>query len=452
MNILLAVPQYPPRHIGGAELFAQRTARWLIQHGYRVQVVCVGNAADPNQNGALRVQDEMYEGVPVQRLYFNWWHAPCSLDWTFDNPLIEAHFEALLRAQRFDVLHFISGYLLGVGPLRAARRCQVPTVVMLTDFWFVCPSLQLVRAEGTLCVGPTPSECLHCLFVQDRRARIPQSAVPVITRAAVRVSRQIPVLSKRFDLPARLDALNQRTTWLVDALNSADAIVALTHFVAQLHAANGMNTQRLSVIPDCIDLAEFDLPDRTRADNEVIRFGYLGQMLPIKGVDLLIRAFRMLDRSRRRARLTLHGTLDGAEPYAAQLRQIAGNDPDIVFAGGYAHRNAMKVLNDLDVVVVPSQWYENSPRVILEAFAAARPVIATNLGGISEIVRAEANGLLFERRNVQDLARQMQRILDDPELIIHLRRNIPSIRGVDEYMNDLMNVYRRVMLTGNNQD
>lgn len=446
MNILLGVPQFPPLHIGGAELLAQRTARWLIQHGHRVQVVCVGNAADPNQTGGLCVTDEIWDGVSVQRLYFNWWHAPCSLDWTFDNPLVEAHFHSLMHTQHFDVFQLISGYLLGAGPVRAARQCNVPTVVVLTDFWFACPSLQFLRADGSLCTAPDPVECLHCLFVQDRRVRIPRFAIPTLTRPAVTLMANIPALGQKFDLPARLNALERRTPFLMEQLNAADTVVALTSFAARLHAENGMNTQRLVVIPDCIDWEEFDLPNQTDQDDEVVRFGYLGQMLPIKGVDLLIRAFRMLDRSRRRARLTLHGALDGNPTYAKQLRQLAGNDPDIVFAGGYVHRNAMKILNDLDVVVVPSRWYENSPRVILESFAAARPVIATNLGGISEIVRAEENGLLFERSNANDLARQMQRMLDDPALVIHLRANIPSLRGVDEYMNDLLNVYHRVIL------
>jgi len=147
----------------------------------------------------------------------------------------------------------------------------------------------------------------------------------------------------------------------------------------------------------------------------------------------------------RRARLMLHGNLDNQSGYRRQLHQLAGNDPDIVFAGGYNHRSAMKLLHELDAVVVPSRWYENSPRVILEAFAAARPVVATNLGGISEVVHAEKNGLLFERSNVDDLARQMQRLLDNPDLLVNLQRMIPPMRGMDEYMNDLLNVYCRVM-------
>lgn len=444
MKILLGVPQFPPLHIGGAELLAQRMAKWLIRQGHHVQVVCVGNAADPERKGELAVREETYQGIPVQRLYFNWWHTPDSLEWTFNNPLITAHFETLLRAQRYDVLHLISGYLLGVGPLRAARQYGIPTVITLTDFWFCCPSLQFLRADGALCQHPEPAECLHCLFVADRRARIPAWTIPHLTRPAVALAAHSPSLAQKFDLPARRCALTQRSSFVMAELNAASAVITLTDFVAKLHAANGMHTVHLTVIPDCTDLAEFDRTTHTGADEPVIRFGYLGQVLPIKGVDVLIRAFRQLDRSARRARLTIHGPLNGDANYVRQLRQLAGNDPDIVFAGGYAHREALKILNALDVVVVPSRWYENSPRVILEAFAAARPVIATNLGGLTEIVRAEENGLLFERDNVNDLARQMQRLVNNPELIGRLRTRIPPIRGMNEYMNDLMQVYRRV--------
>jgi glycosyltransferase involved in cell wall biosynthesis len=77
---------------------------------------------------------------------------------------------------------------------------------------------------------------------------------------------------------------------------------------------------------------------------------------------------------------------------------------------------------------VPSIWYENSPLVIREAFAMKIPVIATNLGDMSEVVRHGKNRLLFDRCDPEDLARKIQLIIDEPNLITKLKSGIQTIK------------------------
>jgi glycosyltransferase involved in cell wall biosynthesis len=127
------------------------------------------------------------------------------------------------------------------------------------------------------------------------------------------------------------------------------------------------------------------------------------------------------------------------------LRKLAEGDPDIALADRYEHNQLAQILRDLDIVVVPSIWYENAPHVISEAFAAKRPVVATDLGGMSEIVANQVNGLLFARGDASDLARQLQRVLDEPGLIPQLQQGIPPIRSLEEEMTELMRVYERVL-------
>ena len=90
-------------------------------------------------------------------------------------------------------------------------------------------------------------------------------------------------------------------------------------------------------------------------------------------------------------------------------------------------------------------WYENSPLVILEAFAARRPVIGTRVGGIAEIVQDNINGLLFERGNAEDLAHVMLRVVDDPSLLARLAQSIPPPRTVQQDMGDMMPIYEKVL-------
>ncbi len=96
---------------------------------------------------------------------------------------------------------------------------------------------------------------------------------------------------------------------------------------------------------------------------------------------------------------------------------------------------------EIDILVVPSLWYENAPLVIYEAFASNTPVIATALGGMAEAVTHEVNGLLFDRGNVPELANMLQRVVAEPGLVERLRSGIRPVRTIGDEVCDLEALY-----------
>ena len=96
------------------------------------------------------------------------------------------------------------------------------------------------------------------------------------------------------------------------------------------------------------------------------------------------------------------------------------------------------------MLVIPSLWYENSPLVLLSAFALKTPVVASNVGSLADLVEHGKNGLLFEMGNDDDLARQLQKLAEEPELVNRLRAGIPEVRTIDENIGELMDVYVRL--------
>jgi glycosyltransferase involved in cell wall biosynthesis len=90
---------------------------------------------------------------------------------------------------------------------------------------------------------------------------------------------------------------------------------------------------------------------------------------------------------------------------------------------------------------VPSRWYENGPGVIFEAFAAGVPVVATDLGGMSEFVRHEENGLLFGLEDASGLARQLRRLIEEPGLLDRLRAGIGPVKTVQDNVDELEALY-----------
>jgi glycosyltransferase involved in cell wall biosynthesis len=108
----------------------------------------------------------------------------------------------------------------------------------------------------------------------------------------------------------------------------------------------------------------------------------------------------------------------------------AKGDARITFAGAYGEQDTARVFADMDVLVVPSTWYENTPFVVLEAFAAGVPVIASDLGGLSEVVTPDKNGLLFAPGDVGALSRAIERVAGDPSWFRQL--DVQPLGGIDE--------------------
>ncbi|MDP8229035.1 MAG: glycosyltransferase, partial [Candidatus Electryoneaceae bacterium] len=118
----------------------------------------------------------------------------------------------------------------------------------------------------------------------------------------------------------------------------------------------------------------------------------------------------------------------------------------------YENQNIRRdVFNNVDAIVVPSIWVENSPLVIHEALQARVPVITADVGGMREYVRHEVNGLLFKHRDVNSLAHQMQRLIDDPKYAIvmgqrgYLQSEDGNIISLDDHVNEIERIYLRLL-------
>jgi glycosyltransferase involved in cell wall biosynthesis len=126
--------------------------------------------------------------------------------------------------------------------------------------------------------------------------------------------------------------------------------------------------------------------------------------------------------SRRAARPRPHLYLHGAnldiqrEEFQRDLKELLDQATNVTLVGRYAPEDLPQVMADIDWVVVPSIWWENSPLVIQEAFMYGRPVIASDIGGMAEKVTEGVNGLHFRAGNPRSLADVIMRAAGDREL------------------------------------
>ena len=239
---------------------------------------------------------------------------------------------------------------------------------------------------------------------------------------------------------ALVAAIRDRKAYLLSLLNTVDAVISPSHFLKDMIEAQGGAPRRFVHMRQGLDL--HDWADAGPAPgNGRLRIGYIGQIAQHKGVDTLVEAFCSLQPADRRPQLELYGDADQFPRFANRLRKRVARRADVLFAGRFEHSQIRRVHAGIDVLVVPSRWYENSPNVILEAFATGTPVVVSALGGMAELVTDGVNGFHFEAGNAKALARVLQRFVDQPDLAARLGRGMPPVKTVQSEIGELLQLY-----------
>lgn len=446
MRILLISHFFPPRHNAGTENYTLGLAKSLQLREIDVHVVCAEDWEFGNSywNG---VTEENYQGVPVTYIHLNWSKAHDPNRVLYYSEKVKNWFSQLLDDAPFDIVHIISASSLGVGIMDSVKDANIPLVLTLMDFWFLCPSVQLLRSNGELCDGVTTAlECQSCLMLYSGVSeRLAKHKISVEAQTRLwGVWAQLPILSRQRGFRGRLLNMRERKELLERAIELPDLVLTHSEVVREKFALH--TERRIEVLRNGHELSWMEFY-KGKTPCEKLRVGYVGQIIPIKGVHILIEAFKKAN-LKGRAKLEIWGGFEKDPAYVNQLEELVDGNASISFNGRFAHDDIANVFSNIDVLVVPSLWYENAPLVIQEAFTAETPVIATNLGGMAEMVSNEMNGLLFERGNTDDLARQLQRLINEPGLLERIKAGIPVVKTIEEEVDELERMYLELVENG----
>lgn len=441
MRILFAAHQFFPESRAGVELVTLGLAKELRARGHETFVL----AAKRSSAGGIQpdeTEDYEYDGIPVRRIGRPEEGPSRPFRINYENAAMAARAREYALEVRPDVVHAMHLQGLSASVVPAFKDLGLPVVFTAADFWPICPVVDLRRHDGAMCRGPEVHHCVRCIAARNPDPRVREKArLPgTVVRAAGLASRT-PL--RRYSGALRQVAdVGERPGRIREDLEGVDRFLAYTRLTRDLLVSNGVGEGRISVSPYGIDAARIEEAAAVRRPSRMLRVGFVGTLAPHKGPDLPVRAFGMLPDID--ATLRVHGGGGGYEAYGEELRGLAGDDERIAFPGAFAGEDLGRVLAQTDVLVVPSRWYENAPGVIFEAFAAGIPVVATDLGGMSEFVRHNRNGLLFRLDDVEQLAGQLRRLVDEPGLLENLRRGVPGVKTVGEYAGELEDVYAAV--------
>jgi glycosyltransferase involved in cell wall biosynthesis len=444
MRIALIVHGLPPQERTGVETHVEALAGALARSGCEVRVLA---ARKTGRLPHLAERRELRGGFAIDWLELG--HSPRDVLEEADPPGVAAAVGEWLERERPDLLHVQHVRGLGWGLLEVVRARGLPLVFTAHDYYAVCHRVTLLRPDLTRCTTVGDAQlCARC----DRAVAqlhawgglgdwhmgvLPEQlgdAARLELARALEATEDDEAARTAQELRARADALRGR------ALAAADLVLAPTQRVAAALLAGGLDPRRVRLHACGIATGELrGSSAQSRAPHEALRVGFVGGLAKHKGAHVLVEACRDLPG----VELHLHGD-SSDRPYVERLRARCA-ETGATWHGAFAAGELPEVLAGLDLLCVPSLWEENAPFVIREAFAAGRPVLASDLGALPESVRDGVDGRLVAPGDVAAWRAAIGDLARDRNALRALAARVRPPRELDEQVGELLGIYTALL-------
>ncbi|MCD4669775.1 MAG: glycosyltransferase family 4 protein [Actinomycetia bacterium] len=375
MKILIINSLYYPNIIGGAEISVQILAEELYKKGHEPIVITISNREYIDVINHVRI----YYIHHSNQYFFKISETKSKslrLLWNLIdiyNPNIAKKLNKIIKSEKPHIAHTNNLLGLSVSVWRIIRRNRIPIIHTTRDYYLLCRKSSMFN-KGRNC----NSQCFSC--------------------------RLISILKKYYS-------------------KYVDAVIGISSFILKKHLDyNFFMNARSYVINNPVSyLHEMN---RNKKD-KMITFAYVGTLSDSKGVELLLKTFASI----KEARLRVFGK--NRDKKIEVMLKEKYNRKNIDFPG---YIEAKKIFKQIDVLIVPSLWNEPLSRVIIEAYSNGIPVIASNRGGIPEIVDEGQTGWVFDPEGEKDLEIKIKKFINEPGLIRKMSKN--CLKKAEEFAID----------------
>lgn len=428
MKILFVIHNFLPRYIGGTELYTFYLAKELQKKGHEVKLFFRDYRSDYEFE-----REGMYDNLPYisvscpSRTYFSYASKR--------NAKKIAHsFSNLLKKFQPDIIHIQHLVGLAVDIVEIAKRRKIPIVFTLHDYWLICNQIRMWNQNKKICHYAKQFNCGLCNAREGLLPFYSLSSKDTMMLGEL-VKRPLKFIFNFFILLVNVGYYwfgfrKLRSKYIFDAV---DLFISPSRFLRNMMIEHGLPERKILFSDNGI-IKEKNISLGDAVKNSLV-FAYIGGISDEKGIPVLIDAFNNIND----AQLEIYGA--GAKTYQNRIKNSKIKLYGVV--SGQAKNN---MLARIDVLVVPSVWFENSPLTIHEAFMFGKPVITSNIGGMAELVQDGVNGLHFKVGDIDDLRNKIQFLIAHPEDISKMSAQTPHIKSIEENAIELENIYKARLL------
>lgn len=291
---------------------------------------------------------------------------------------VRRNLDRLIDRYRPDIAHihlFYGG--LSASVLRSLRSKGIPVVHTVHDYRILCPANSFLDSSNNIC-----ERCINKTYIQCALRRCMDGNL---------------FYSSMLSLEAYI------RKYVIDPLDYIDHFIFVSKFALHKHLEFDNRFAGKSSL--LYNFTRFE-NNRVIAGNRK-KFLYYGRLAKEKGLGTLLTAA---------AGMNIDLTVAGSGPLENMVLEFAGRYSNINYVGFKSGNELNDLIGSAYFVVVPSEWYENNPMTVLEAYALGKPVIGARIGGIPEIVEDGVTGFLFKPGNQEDLAEKLSQASEIDEV------------------------------------
>jgi glycosyltransferase involved in cell wall biosynthesis len=317
----------------------------------------------------------------------------------------------LLSENKVDIAQFnsISNYHTP-SIIPVLKNANIPIVWRVLDYRLICPNTTLF-ANGKVCEDCLKHKYHNCITKKCKKNSL---------------------------LASTLLALESYAYYLFPFYKDVDLFLFQSEFTRDMFVKFGYDIKRTHIIENPYDCS--NVVPKYEGKDYIL---YFGRIEKEKGIYTLLDAMKLLPNA------VLKVVGNGTE-YEKCMNYIVENSiGNVSFLGPKWDKELEPIIKDCEFVIVPSEWYEPSPYVVLQAFSYGKPVVAANMGGLNDLIIDNKNGLLFKAGDSEKLSQSINNLLNDKSLInemgINARQILENKYNPDRYYEDTISVFTNLI-------
>ncbi len=404
--------------LGGAEFVYFTTSELLEKHGHKSIFFSVRH----QRNIPAETEEYFVPCIELERNkgLFNYIKASLNVFYSFKS---RKYLARLLDNYSIDIAHIHNIHRqMSPSILHELKKRNIPVVMTLHEHKMVCPSF-LLLAHGQTCEACRNGRYYNAIRVRCVKGSFMRSLLAMLEEYL--------------------------HFYIMDVYKNVDVFIAPSMFLKNKHEEMGFR-KKLVHLPYPLDLKKYNnfyLNTPFNSDHKV-RFAYFGRLVKEKGVLTLMDAISLLSQDvKDRIELRIIG--DGPARKEMEAMVNRGGHRVVHFTGFLEGERLYKEVSSAHIIVIPSEWYENYPVSVMEAFALGKPVIGSRIGGIPEMVKDSVTGLTFNPGDADDLCRKMEELIMSKDDIIRMgmqaREFAERVFDAEFHYPKLMRIYEMAL-------